>query len=61
MQQLGQSEVVVGRDAGARPAAVLEQDRLIGVVAQTEISNLQQDGPQAAGGVWSGPTGPGQQ
>lgn len=60
VQQVGQGEVVVGGDAGAPPAAVLEEDRLVGVVAQTEISNLQQEGTQAAGGVQSGATGPGQ-
>lgn len=60
VQQVGQGEVVVGGEAGARPAAVLEQDGLIGVVAQAQISNLQQDGTQAAGGVQSGTTGPGQ-
>lgn len=60
VQQVGQGQVVVGGDAGARPAAVLEQDRLVGVVAQTQVSDLQQDGPQAAGGVRSGPPGPAQ-
>lgn len=45
VQQVGQGQVVVGGDAGARPAAVLEQDRLVGVVAQTQVSDLQQDGP----------------
>lgn len=61
VQQVGQSEVVVGGDPGARPTAVLEQDNLIGVVTQTEISNLQQDGAEAAGGVQGGATGPGQE
>lgn len=61
VQQVGQGQVVVGGDAGARPTTVLEQDRLIGVVAQTQLSNLQQDGPQAAGGVRSGPPGPDQE
>lgn len=60
VHQVGQGQVVVGGDAGARPAAVLEQDRLVGVVAQTQVSDLQQDGPQAAGGVRSGPPGPAQ-
>lgn len=61
VQQVGQSEVVVGGDPGARPTAVLEQDNLIGVVTQTEISNLQQDGAEATGGVQGGATGPGQE
>lgn len=33
VQQVGQSEVVIGGDAGTRPTTVLEQDNLIGVVA----------------------------
>lgn len=40
-QQVVEREVVVGAGAGTRPAAVLEQDRLVRVVAQPQVSNLQ--------------------
>lgn len=53
-QQVGEGEVVVGATAGTRAAAVFEEDRLVGVVAQPEVSDLQQDGAQAALGVRSG-------
>ena len=50
-QQVGEGEVVVGADAWTRPAAVLEEDGLVWVVAQPQVSNLQQDGAQAAFGL----------
>lgn len=50
-QQVGKGEVVVGADAGTCTTTVLEEDGLVWVVAQPEISNLQQDGAQATGGV----------
>lgn len=56
-QQVGEGEVVVGADAGTRPATVLEEDGLVRVVAEPEVSNLQQDGVEATLGVWSGAAG----
>lgn len=50
-QQVGKGEVVVGADAGTCATTVLEEDGLVWVVAQPEISNLQQDGAQATVGV----------
>lgn len=46
-QQLGEGEVVVGADAGAHPTAVPEEDGLVRVVAQAQVSNLQEDRTQA--------------
>lgn len=51
LQEVGKREVVIGGKARAGPAAVLKQHRLIGVVAQTEVSHLQQDGVQSAWGL----------
>lgn len=50
-QQVGKGEVVVGADTRTCATTVLEEDGLVWVVAQPEISNLQQDGAQAAVGV----------
>lgn len=50
-QQVGKGEVVVGADARTCATTVLEEDGLVWVVAQPEISNLQQDWAQATVGV----------
>lgn len=57
-QQVVEREIVVGANSGTRPAAVLEQDGLVRVVAQAEVADLQQDGAQAALGVRGGAARP---
>lgn len=52
-QQVSEGEVMVGANPGTRSAAVLEEDSLIRVITQPEVSNLEQDGAQAALGVQS--------
>lgn len=57
-QQVVEGEVVVGAGVGATPAAVLEQDAFVRVVAQPQVSNLQQDGAQPAVRVEGGAASP---
>ena len=47
-EQVGEGQVVVGARVGTRAAAVLEEDGLVRVVAQAEVSDLQEESAQAA-------------
>lgn len=45
-EQVGQGQIMVGADTGTVSAAVLEEDGLVRVVAQTQLSYLEEDGAE---------------
>lgn len=51
LQEVGEREVVVGGKARTGPTAVLKQHCLVRVIAQPEVSYLQQDGVQSTWGL----------